>query len=324
MPFTSANNVNNNMYNPQDIFIGNYEVNYKIYDPVAREWSVLQTIGYTDTEVSLTPTTEYAEFNALVPQIPVANNLTKFMNELKFSVSEIMLDKLSMLMGGQTITTTSSATTYTETIIFSESNENNYFKVYQGDPENKKRMRLKGNVVISTIIIEQGTYSGSFTPDASNPDISNQFTLDSINGEYYLTPTNQTNLITLSGSNTHIRIQYQYNLAESKSFGLITDAQALLRYFAFIIIGRNQNAGDGRWMSFFIPRAQVNTLPSLSFKPNEYGKYEFSFKTLGSIQTGVSPLETMAGLELVKIYEFPASTTRSQIINSLSALLTQV
>jgi hypothetical protein len=325
MPFTTVNNVNNNMYNPQDIFIGNYEVNFKVYDPIAREWSVLQTIGYTDTEVSLTPTTEYAEFNALVPQIPIANNLTKYMNELKFSVSEIMLDKLSMLMGGQNISTTSSTATYTETIIFPESDEENYFKVYQGDPENKKRMRLKGNVIISSIQIEQGILtSSSFTPDTSDPDISNQFTLDSINGEYYLTPINQTTLITLSGSNTHIRIQYQYKVADSKSFGLITDPQSLLRYFAFIIIGRNQNAGDGRWLTFFIPRAQVNTLPTLSFKPNEYGKYEFSFKTLGSIQAGVSPLETMAGLELVKLYEFPSSTTRSQIINSLSLLLTQI
>jgi hypothetical protein len=228
-------------------------------------------------------------------------------------------------MGGQSITTTSSATTYTETIVFAEANEENYFKVYQGDPENKKRMRLKGNVVISSITIEQGTMSSSdFSPDASSPDISSQFTLDSINGEYYLTPKDQTNLITLSGSNTHVKIQYNYVLADSKSFGLITNSQALLRYFAFIIIGRNQNAGDGRWLSFFIPRAQVNTLPSLSFKPNEYGKYEFSFKALGSIQTGVSPLETMAGLELVKIYEYPSSTTRSQIINSLSTLLTQI
>jgi hypothetical protein len=247
------------------------------------------------------------------------------MNELKFSVSEIMLDKLSMLMGGQNITTTSSTTTYTETIIFAESDENNYFKVYLGDPENKKRMRMKGNVVISSIEIQQGTYDGStFTPDDSNPDISGQFTLNSINGEYYLTPSNQTDLITLDNPNTHVQIQYQYHLADSKSFGLITNPQSLLRYFAFIIIGRNQNAGDGRWLIFFIPRAQVNTLPSLSFKPNEYGKYEFSFKALGSIQTGVSPLETMAGLELVKLYEFPASTTRSQIINSLSTLLTQI
>ncbi|MCS7227440.1 MAG: hypothetical protein NZ839_00560, partial [Endomicrobia bacterium] len=222
----------------------------------------MHTIGYTDAEVSITPTTNYAEFNALVPQITIANNVSGYMKELRFTIAEIMLDKLARILGGQDIqSTTGAQQTFTQ--FWSEADFESLCVVYHGDPQGRRRLKLIGYVNDNSLLVEQGTVSGNtFTPASSGADITSQFTIDMINGEFYLTPVNQNQLVQLSGSNTHVRLTYNYMTLTMKDLGLIDNVNKLLKYFAFVILGRNDNAGDGRWLVFYIPRAQISAMPT--------------------------------------------------------------
>ncbi|MGB9637724.1 MAG: hypothetical protein ACPL1F_00260 [bacterium] len=328
-----ANNINTGIYRSNDIFFGNYEVNYKFYDLQNKKWSVWYSIGYTDAEVSLTPTVDYAEFKALVPQITIANNISGYLQELRFTVAEIMLNKMAKLLGGQSVVNENGGQqTFNYTWNESSTSANdanivmkNDFKQVLGAPDNTStgplRYKLLGQPIDSSLVI---TSNSGGTPT----NITSMFRIDHINGEYYLTLVDETNFNALTPDS--IDLTYNYVLPPIQRIGLIDDPSILLRYFAFAVIGKNNNAGDGRWVVWFIPRAQMNGMPTLRFAPNDYPKYEMSFKALANIQDGVSPFDTQASLNLVQIFEIPATQvisgnpqpiTRSMILNTLASKL---
>lgn len=325
-----ANNVNTGMYSSRDIFFGNYEVNFKYYDLQNKRWSVWNTIGYTDAEVSLTPTVDYAEFKALVPQITIANNISGYLQELKFTIAEIMLRKMARILGGQDITQVSGGQSSVNTTFIDGTDFVSKAVVVPGSGDNLKRIKLEGNVIENSInlsfdspatyVIQNGVVQSPY---------NDELRIDFINGEYYLTilVSSPTDLNDITSTLT-----LSYNTVKSplEKIGLIDDVSILMRYFAFAVIGRNSNAGDGRWLVWFIPRAQMNGLPTLRYAPNDYPKYEVSFKALASIQEGVSPFDTQASLNLCQILEIPptqvisgntVNITRSDILATLGHLL---
>lgn len=325
-----ANNVNTGMYSSRDIFFGNYEVNFKYYDLQNKRWSIWNTIGYTDAEVSLTPTVDYAEFKALVPQITIANNISGYLQELRFTIAEIMLKKMARILGGQDITQVSGGQSSVNTTFIDGTDFVSKAVVVPGSGDNLKRIKLEGNVIENSINLSFGSPATYVIQNGVvQTPYNDELRIDFINGEYYLTilVSSPTDLNAITSTLT-----LSYNTVKSplEKIGLIDDVSILMRYFAFAVIGRNSNAGDGRWLVWFIPRAQMNGLPTLRYAPNDYPKYEASFKALASIQEGVSPFDTQASLNLCQILEIPptqvisgntVNITRSDILATLGHLL---
>jgi hypothetical protein len=326
-----ANNVNTGMYSSRDIFFGNYEVNFKYYDLQNKRWSVWNTIGYTDAEVSLTPTVDYAEFKALVPQITIANNISGYLQELRFTIAEIMLRKMARILGGQDITQVSGGQSNVNTTFNDGPDFVSKAVVVPGSGDNLKRIKLEGNVVENSINLSFGSLTTTYVIQNGvvQAPYNDELRIDFINGEYYLTIL-VSSPADLNSITSTLTLNYNTVKSPLEKIGLIDDVSILMRYFAFAVIGRNSNAGDGRWLVWFIPRAQMNGLPTLRYAPNDYPKYEASFKALASIQEGVSPFDTQASLNLCQILEIPptqvisgntVNITRSDILATLGHLL---